>query len=122
MLKVFNLSRGVLIADQVREARGVWGRTRGLLATPPLKDGQGLLINPCNWIHTLGMGYPIDVLYIDRGHRVVRISEGVKPNHIGPLVRKAEAVIELPAGRIAASGTEVGDQLAIHDHGSVPGS
>ncbi|MBI2845854.1 MAG: DUF192 domain-containing protein [Chloroflexi bacterium] len=113
MLTVFNSSRGVLIADQVRKAQQLWERTRGLLATPPLKDGEGLLIDPCNWIHTLGMGYAIDVLYIDGQQRVVGISERMKPNRIGPRVGGAQAVIELPSGKIAETSTKIGDQLAI---------
>lgn len=119
-LKVFNQSRGILIAHELREVRRSWERARGLLATPPLQEGQALLIDPCNWIHTLGMGYPIDVLYLDRYLRVVEISEGMKPNRIGPWVRKAQAVIELPAGHIAKTRTQIGDQLAIEKDGPLP--
>ncbi len=58
------------------------------------------------------MRFPLDVLYMDRNDRVVRAQVGIKPWRTGPLwTRGAKYVIELPAGTIERTGTEVGDQL-----------
>ena len=50
---------------QLRVADTPWQRMRGLLGYPPLQADQGLLIRPCNMVHTVGMRYPIDIVYID---------------------------------------------------------
>ncbi len=48
-------------------------RARGLLGGPPLELDEALLIAPCSSIHTFGMRYPIDVVFLDRNARVVRV-------------------------------------------------
>ena len=76
--------------------------------------GQALVIDPCTSIHMFFMRFPIDVLYLDRDHRVVRAQQGIRPWRIGPLYTKgARFVIELPAGTIKRSGTVAGDHLMI---------
>jgi hypothetical protein len=77
-------------------------------------DGAALVIDPCSSIHMFGMRFPIDVLYVDRQHRVVRLQQGIKPWRIGPLFTKgARYVVELPVGTIERTGTTVGDELTI---------
>lgn len=77
-------------------------------------DGQALVIDPCASIHMFFMRFPIDVLYLNRDHQVVRAQEGIRPWRIGPIYTKgARFVIELPAGTISRSQTSVGDSLAI---------
>jgi hypothetical protein len=76
--------------------------------------GQALVIDPCTSIHMFFMRFPIDVLYVDRENRVVRVQARIKPWRVGPLyTRGARFVIELPAGAIEASGTQVGDHLVL---------
>lgn len=77
-------------------------------------DGHALVIDPCTSIHMFFMRFPIDVLYLNRDNEVVRAQKGLKPWRVGPLyTRGARFVIELPAGAIERSGTDVGDQLVI---------
>ena len=79
-----------------------------------LPAGASLVIDPCTSIHMFFMRFPIDVLYLDRENRVVRIQEGLKPWRVGPLhTNGARYVIELPEGTIARTGTHVGDQIRI---------
>ena len=54
---------------KVWHARGYFARLRGLLGRSLQEDG-GLLLTPCNAIHTIGMGYPIDALYLNRNNFV----------------------------------------------------
>lgn len=76
-----------------------------------LKEGEGLLIEPCAWIHTFGMAFPIDILYLDGEGTVAHACYSLRPNRLGPFVRRAQVVLELPAGTIVRSGTMIGDRL-----------
>jgi uncharacterized membrane protein (UPF0127 family) len=111
MLVALNLRTGAPLADRARVTRGAWDRLRGLLGRPRLDSGEALLIRPCNGIHTVGMAYPIDVVFIDRVGRVIRAERAVPPLRFIPLVRRAASVLELPEGAIDASGTRCGDVL-----------
>ena len=79
-----------------------------------LPDGAGLVIDPCTSIHMFFMRFSIDVLYVDREDRVVRIQKGLKPWRVGPLHTKgARYVIELPEGTVTRTGTQLGDHIRI---------
>ncbi len=112
--RVENLSKRKLLAQRTQVARTFATRLRGLLFRSPLAPGEGLLICPCNSVHTFLMGYPIDVVFINREKRVVHLIKEMQPQRISRLVRKAHSVLELPAGAVAESGTEVGDLLCFH--------
>ena len=117
-LRVVNGSRGVVLAERATVAARPWSRMRGLLGRPPLAPGEGLLIVPCQGVHTVGMGYPIDVVHLDRRGLVRRVLRGLSPWRIGPLVWRGHLVLELPAGGAA---TDVGEQLAFEPLESRPG-
>lgn len=108
-----NLTRDTVLADRAWAARGAWQRTRGLLGTAGLDRGQGLIIEPCNSVHMMGMRYPLDLVFADGEHRVKRVIQGLRPWRFSPLVWGARYVIELPVGAIAATGTAPGDRLHI---------
>jgi uncharacterized membrane protein (UPF0127 family) len=82
-----------------------------LLGRRELPAGEGLIIRPCNSVHCFFMAFPIDVIYVDRDYRIVRLAPDLRPNRVGPLVMRARDVIELPAGVIAATGAQVGDLI-----------
>src|SRR3954466_1721258 len=110
-LRVINRTRDLVLAECADVAASSWRRMRGLLGRPALMAGQGLLIVPCQGVHTLGMGYPIDVVHLDRDGVVRKVLHAVKPWRLGPLVWRSRLVLELPAG--AAAGTDAGDQLTL---------
>ena len=85
-------------------------RRRGLLGRESLSATEGLLLTPCKAVHTVGMRFPIDVIFIDRDGRAVRIVPSLAPWRIAMSAR-AKAVIELAAGQAAASEIRVGDML-----------
>jgi hypothetical protein len=111
--RVDNLTRGETVVSQGQVANNYWSRLRGLIGHKPLAEGEALLIVPCNSIHTHFMGFPIDVLYVDRALKIVGLDETMVPWRFGRLHRGACFVVELPAGRIAATGTQMGDQLRV---------
>jgi len=109
----YNLTRDRILVAKGWVATSLLARLRGLIGHEPLNAGEGLLIKPCQGIHTFGLGFPIDALYVDRNGQVLRAAVEIRPNRVGPIALGAGAVIELPAGVIAATGTRIGDQLAI---------
>ena len=118
-LIVTNMTRGTVLADRCRRAGSFLARGRGLMFESSLPEGNGLVIDPCSSIHMFGMRFPLDVLYVDRHDRVVRVQEGIKPWRIGPLhTPDARYVIELPVGTIARTGTRPGDQLLLTPAGA----
>jgi uncharacterized membrane protein (UPF0127 family) len=112
-VRIYNRTRKRLLASEGRAALSFQTRLRGLLGHRPLHPGQGLWIAPCNWIHTVGMGFPIDVLYLDREGRILQAAPAMHPNRIGPLVWRAKSVVELPVGAIDDSETRAGDYIEV---------
>ncbi len=115
-LRVHNATRGTELVDDGRVADDVRTRLVGLIGSPPLEPGQGLLIVPCSSIHMFFMGFAIDAVYLDGDCRVVGLDEGLRPWRIGRLFRGARYVLELPVGTIASTGTHLGDRLALEGY------
>ena len=108
---VHNRTRGATIAASVRVADTPSSRRIGLLKHETLALGEGLWIYPTQAIHTFGMRFPIDVVFLDRGLRVKRLYHGLVPYRLTSLVWGAKSVLELPSGSLAGTGTMVGDEL-----------
>jgi uncharacterized membrane protein (UPF0127 family) len=84
----------------VRVAERGWDRTRGLLGRARIEGGEGLLITRCSSVHTVGMRYAIDVVFLDREGRIARIVEGLRPMRMA-LCLGAASVLELAEGQAA---------------------
>ena len=112
-MNVSNPNRGVVLAGDCRVATGFWPRARGLLFSSPLLEGQGLWLDPCQSVHTILMGYPIDVLFLDKENRVAHLIQAMPPYRASRFVWRARSVLELPAGTVARTRTAVGDQLLL---------
>jgi uncharacterized membrane protein (UPF0127 family) len=110
-VRLVNLTRNTVLAERAAVAETPATRRRGLLGTPSLPEGQGLLITPCRHIHTMGMKYAIDVAFVDASWTVRRVVHNLKPGRLSPLVLRSRVVLELPAGKAEESGTEKGDML-----------
>ena len=113
ILIALNTTRGTALADHARHADRLWSRLIGLLRDRELAPGDGLWIVPCNSIHSFGMRFTFDAIFLDRELRVVRLMPEMKPWRVSALVLAAHSVLELPAGTIVRSGTQMGDQLKI---------
>ncbi|HXJ89852.1 MAG TPA: DUF192 domain-containing protein [Candidatus Binatia bacterium] len=113
--QAFNRTRQAHLATALAVANTHWKRVRGLLgfASNDFSNGSGLWIVPCHGVHTLGMGFPIDVLYLDRGLKVVGIRSDVPPWRFTPVLRHAASVLELPCGTAAETNTALGDTIEI---------
>ena len=103
---------GSAVCSSCELADSFASRFRGLMLRAELPAGEGLLIRPTGSVHTCFMRFPIDVVFLDRDLRVVKIAEGVRPWRLAT-ARQARAVLELPAGEAAARGVTVGAQLTL---------
>jgi hypothetical protein len=107
---VRNETRNSVLADSAEIADTAAKRRHGLLGRDNLANGQALWIVPCEGVHTWGMRFPIDVLYLDRKKRVRKVRRVMKPWRLS-MCLLAHSVLELPAGIIEQTGTQPGDQL-----------
>jgi uncharacterized protein len=105
-----NQRTGTVLATNIAVAADRITRRRGLLDRDHLAEHEALILVPCFAIHTWRMRFPIDVLFLDGTGRVIAARSNVLPGRIATAPR-ARAVIELAAGRIAATGTGRGDEI-----------
>lgn len=110
-VRVVQEGSGVRVAWRVAVADSWWRRFRGLLARPPLKRGEGLLLLGCGSVHTVGMFRAIDVAFLDGEGRIVRRIARLGPWRVGLGGPDAVHALELPAGRLDETGTVPGDRL-----------
>jgi uncharacterized membrane protein (UPF0127 family) len=113
--QAFNQTRQSYLATALAVADTHWTRLRGLLglASSDFRNGSGLWIVPCHGVHTLGMGFPIDVVYLDRAMTVIHIQNNLRPWRFAPVRTRAASVLELPCRMAAESRTVVGDKIEI---------
>ena len=109
-LKIWNLTRRVALAHRVEIADHGPTRRKGLLGRNSLPAGEGLWIIPCEAVHTFGMKFPIDLVYIDRKKRVKKIRSGVPPWRVSACL-SAHSVVELASGTVEMTQTRPGDRL-----------
>lgn len=111
--EVLNLDRDCRIASHVRIAGSSSARRRGLLGVEGLSGGSGIWITPCEAIHTFGMKMPIDAIFLDGTLRVKKLHADLRPCRISVCI-SASSVLELQAGAISRSATQVGDRLTFY--------
>jgi uncharacterized membrane protein (UPF0127 family) len=100
---------GDVVLPLVDRADSLFERTRGLLGRPAPAPGEGLLLRRCGAIHTIGMRYAIDLVFLDRQERVVGLTPALAPFRFS-WHRQAAATVELRAGEIARLGLVKGEQ------------
>jgi len=113
-----NLTRGTTLATDVEMATSFWARFMGLMGRAALPSGHGIWL-PDNGIHMFFMRFPIDAVFVgkrepDGTMPIVALSRNLAPwTGMVPLVRGAAGLLELPAGTIAATRSEVGDRVSL---------
>jgi len=112
-LRALNRSRNTVLVENGAVADTAWTRLRGLLGHKPLQPGEGLLLRGEKAIHTVGMGFAIDVLFLDRDGYVRHLIPAMAPLRASPFVSAAANVLELPAGTLEHTGTVLGDQILL---------
>jgi uncharacterized protein len=109
-LRVRNPSRNTVLADRADIADTSAKRRTGLLKHSSLERGEGLWIAPCEAVHTFGMKFAIDVLFLDKKKKILKIRHDMKRARMSASLR-AYSVLELPSGTAKATQTMAGDVL-----------
>lgn len=108
---VLNETRKTLLASRLRMSRST---ARGeSFAIGTILPGDGYWVEPAKQVDTFGMAVPLDLLFLDADYRVVEKVGNLQPGALSPQVAKATGVLELPAGTIPATHTEIGDRILI---------
>ncbi|MFB3918934.1 hypothetical protein BU251_00075 [Candidatus Velamenicoccus archaeovorus] len=89
---------GKMLADKITIADSFGARAKGLLGKIGLEDGRGLLIRPCSSIHMFFMKFPIDVLFLAKDGRIIKIVKGLKPWRLSGCWFGCHMVLELKEG------------------------
>jgi uncharacterized membrane protein (UPF0127 family) len=107
---IVNLTSHAQLATHVEVARTSAQRSKGLLGRNGLAAGEGLWIVPCESVHTFGMRFAIDLVYLDRQRRIKKIRRAVPPWRISACLT-AHSVLELAAGSVREGEARLGDTL-----------
>jgi hypothetical protein len=120
LLAARNATRATVLAERLENGASIWAKFMGLMGRRSLPAGDGLWLPGENGIHMLFMRFPIDVVFVSRadgqtGRRLVLSARHAVPPWRGVVwwVGGAKGVLELPVGTIDATGTAVGDEIAI---------
>jgi hypothetical protein len=110
---VYNKTSEKFIATRARVADSYLSRLVGLLGTTRswARPGNGLWIVPSQGIHTVGMLYALDLIFLDSDKTVIDVQEHVRPFRISKVSLKASSVLELPTHTVFRTETKVGDKL-----------
>ena len=111
-IRIVNLTRGTLLGTRIELADSWWGRFRGFLGRDEPKKGEGILLVPCNAVHTYGMTFDLDLVFLGASGGVLATVEELQPGKRSARVLGSRYVLEVPAGTIRATGTTVGDTFS----------
>ena len=112
-MQAYNHTRQRYLAERGPVANRPWARMRGLIGRASLQPNEGLLLLGTRAIHTVGMRFPIDVLFLNEDGWIIHSIHALKPFRFSPYVKNATMVIELPSGVLRETGTQVGDWIKV---------
>jgi uncharacterized membrane protein (UPF0127 family) len=110
---VYNQTRECFLGLRVAAADTSFARLKGLIGRLHLRSGEGIWVVPSNGVHTLGVLFRIDLIYLDESQKVIEVIEYFPRFRIAPLRIRAASVLELPQHTIYSSQTQKGDRLLI---------
>jgi uncharacterized protein len=115
-LRALNQSRGTVLCARLENAGGVAGQSKGLLGRDGLEPGAGMLFEnsrftPMMWMHMFFMRFAIDIVFLGRDDKVIKINRQLRPWRVSAMVFGARRALELEAGAAEKSSTQVGDQI-----------
>lgn len=117
--RAVNETRGTVLCERLEVASGLSEQSRGLLGRDRLEPGTGLMFRtgpviPFMWMHMFFMRFPIDIVFLDKSGRVLRINRDLKPWRVSSVVFGARTALEIEAGASARSATESSDIITLH--------
>lgn len=112
-MKLYHRATGRCLAEQVVLANTFFTRLRGLMFRRRLAPDEALWLRPCNGVHTFWMLFAIDVIFLDRDLRIVKLVENMRPFRVTRPHLASRSVIEMQARTISRAGLKAGDQLEV---------
>ena len=112
LIQAFNVTRKTLLASRVEVAGTGAKRTKGLLGRKWMASGEALWIVPCEAVHTIGMKFSLDLVYLDREKRVRKVRRNVPPWRLSGCLT-AHSVLELAGGTVDESMAQPGDTIEL---------
>ncbi|HVA27912.1 MAG TPA: DUF192 domain-containing protein [Candidatus Baltobacteraceae bacterium] len=97
----------------VAKAETGWQRLVGLLGSRCIPPHEGMWFDDCSAVHTIGMRFALDIIFLDRNGRVIDLRERVAPNALAVVCPRACVTVELGAGTLATTGVRLGDRLVL---------
>jgi uncharacterized membrane protein (UPF0127 family) len=110
---VYNQTRECFLSLSVTRADTTFARLKGLIGRLKLRYDEGVWMVPSSGIHSFGVLFPLDLIYLDENNRVIHFVEFFRTFRIAPLRAQAASVLQLPIHTIYSSQTQQGDQLVI---------
>lgn len=114
--RVTNRNRNTVLAERARFADNIFSRFLGLMGRKSLASGEALFIVGDNAIHSLFMRFLFDAAFLSADGEVLYMMHSMKPWRASKFVRGGKSVLELPAGVLIATQTQVGDKLDIEEY------
>lgn len=115
MMKAIIRNSNIELVGNLMVADSIFARMKGLLGKTSLPEASGLWLKPCKGVHTFGMGFNIDVVFLNKENQVVAVYNNLHPNQLTRIYPKAATVIELPANSVSSKGLLIGDFIDIID-------
>jgi len=107
------LRNGQKIAGEVHIANTFAKRLKGLLFKKELNEDRGLLIRPCSQVHTIGMKFNIDVVFLSNSGEVIHTEIDMEPGNISPRIKLCNQILELKGGTIRKLSITRGQQMVL---------
>ena len=112
-ISVINQTKRTILAENALTAANPFSRLRGLLGKANLARGSGLLLKPCNSIHTFFMRFAIDAVFVNKQNQIIKIYSQLRPWRLSAIFLNSAFCLELPAGILTATQTQEGDTIKI---------
>jgi len=110
---VFNKTRESFLSLNIAPADSHLSRLKGLVGKFRLKSDEGIWVIPSQGVHTIGVLFAIDLIYLDSEYKVIHLIESFGTFRIGPIRANCASVLELPTRTIYSSQTQRGDELLV---------
>jgi len=108
---IINETKNEVLFEEAKFARNFFERLKGLMFKKDISEKEALIFENCKQIHTFFMKFNIDVIYLDKEFKVIKLEENVVPFRICKWVNKATYIIEIKSGLIKKKKIEIGDKI-----------
>ena len=105
-----------LLFPQLERPTGFFARNNGLMFRAPLSESSAFMITGCGgigWIHTFFMKFPIDIIYLNKKMKIIKVKKNVKPNRLTMPVLGTHSVIECSGCNSKLDSLNIGDSIYV---------